>query len=156
MKRKIVVAYSGGLDTSVMIKWLKDRYQAEIITVTGNLGQRKELNGLKEKAYRTGASKVYIVDVTKEFVEEFIFPALKAGALYERAYPMATSLGRPLLSRLLVEVARKEHADFIAHGCTGKGNDQVRFEVSIAALAPEMRVIAPFLSIKSVVRSMPR
>jgi len=143
MKRKIVVAYSGGLDTSVMIKWLKERYQAEIITVTGNLGQRKELNGLKEKAYRTGASKVYIVDVTKEFVEEFIFPALKAGALYERAYPMATSLGRPLLARLLVEVARKEHADFIAHGCTGKGNDQVRFEVSIAALAPEMRVIAP-------------
>jgi len=143
MEKKIVVAYSGGLDTSVMIKWLMDKYRAEIITVTGNLGQRKELNGLQEKAYTTGASKVYIKDLTKEFVEEFIFPALKAGALYERAYPMATSLGRPLLARLLVDVARREKSDFIAHGCTGKGNDQVRFEVSIAALAPDMKVIAP-------------
>lgn len=141
--KKIVVAYSGGLDTSVMIKWLMDTYNAEIITATGNLGQRKELKGLREKAYNTGASKVYIKDLTKEFVERYVFPALKAGALYEKSYPLATSLGRPLLAKFLVEVARREKADAVAHGCTGKGNDQVRFEVSIAALAPGLRVIAP-------------
>ena len=140
---KIVVAYSGGLDTSVMVKWLKEKYQAEIITATGNLGQEKELIGVEEKALKTGASQAFIEDLTGEFVQDFIFPALKAGALYERAYPMATSLGRPLLSKMLVDVARKTGATVIAHGCTGKGNDQVRFEVSIAALAPDINVIAP-------------
>lgn len=142
-KPKIVVAYSGGLDTSVMVRWLKEKYQAEIITATGNLGQEKELKGVREKALRTGASKVYIRDLTEEFVEQYCFPALRAGALYERAYPMATALGRPLIAKMLVDVARSEQADMIAHGCSGKGNDQVRFEVSIGALAPDCTVIAP-------------
>jgi argininosuccinate synthase len=142
-KTKIVVAYSGGLDTSVMVKWLIETFKAEVITVTGNLGQQKELSGVQEKAYTTGASKAYLVDLTEEFVTDYIYPALKAGAMYEQAYPMATSLGRPLLSKLMVEIARKEGATIIAHGCTGKGNDQVRFEVSIAALAPDLKVIAP-------------
>ena len=140
---KIVLAYSGGLDTSVMIKWLKEKYNAEVITATGNLGQKKELIGLTEKAYQTGASKVYIDDLTEEFVLNYVFPALKAGALYERAYPLATALGRPLLAKYMVEIAEKENADYIAHGCTGKGNDQVRFEVSINALAPDINIIAP-------------
>lgn len=143
MKTKIVVAYSGGLDTSVMVRWLMEQYNAEIITATGNLGQQKELAGLREKAYKTGATKVYIKDLTKEFIDEYVFPALKAGALYEQSYPMATSLGRPLLAKFMVEVAQREKADMVAHGCTGKGNDQVRFEVSIAALAPGIKVIAP-------------
>ena len=142
-KTKIVVAYSGGLDTSVMIKWLMEKYDAEVITATGNLGQRKELTGVEQKAYATGASRVYIRDLTREFVEGYVFPALKAGALYEKAYPLATSLGRPLLAKLLVDVARKEGATTVAHGCTGKGNDQVRFEVSVAALAPDLKVLAP-------------
>ena len=142
-KAKIVVAYSGGLDTSVMVKWLMDKYDAEIVTATGNLGQKKELVGLEEKAKKTGVSKIYIEDLTEEFVRDFIFPALKAGALYEGAYPMATSLGRPLLAKMLADVARKEGATMVAHGCTGKGNDQVRFEVSIAALAPDLKVLAP-------------
>ncbi len=142
-KQKIVVAYSGGLDTSVMVKWLMEKYDAEIITATGNLGQKKELTGLREKAEKTGVQKIYIEDLTLEFVEEYIFPALKAGALYEKSYPMATSLGRPLLAKMLVDVARKEGAAMVAHGCTGKGNDQVRFEVSVAALAPDLKVLAP-------------
>ena len=142
-KNKIVVAYSGGLDTSVMVKWLKDNYDAEIVTFTGNLGQTKELVGLEEKALYSGASKVYIKDLTKEFLEEYAFPALKAGALYEEAYPMACSLGRPLLAKTLVEIARKEGANMVAHGCTGKGNDQVRFEVSVGALAPDLKNLAP-------------
>jgi len=140
---KIVVAYSGGLDTSVMVKWLKDKYDAEIITYTGDLGQRKELVGLEEKARKTGASGVYIEDLKEEFVTNYIFPALKAGALYEGAYLMATALGRPLLAKRLVEVAEKEGATVVAHGCTGKGNDQVRFEVSVGALNPSLKVIAP-------------
>ncbi|MFI5145003.1 MAG: argininosuccinate synthase [Ignavibacteria bacterium] len=140
---KIVVAYSGGLDTSVMIKWLKDKFDAEIITATGNLGQNMEIRGLEEKAKRTGASKVYISDLTNEFVNGYIFPALRASALYEGSYPLATALGRPLLAKYLVSVARKENADMIVHGCTGKGNDQVRFEVSISALAPDIKVLAP-------------
>jgi argininosuccinate synthase len=142
-KQKIVVAYSGGLDTSVMVKWLMNKYDAEIITATGNLGQKKELVGVEEKAKKTGVSKVYIQDRTKEFVEDYVFPALRAGALYEGVYPMATSLGRPLLAKMLVEVARREGATMVAHGCTGKGNDQVRFEVSIGALAPDLKVLAP-------------
>jgi argininosuccinate synthase len=142
-KQKIVVAYSGGLDTSVMVRWLSQRWNAEIITVTGDLGQAKELHGVQEKAYKTGAVKAFVVDVKREFLEQYVFPALKAGALYEKTYPMATSLGRPLLAKLLVDVARREGATMVAHGCTGKGNDQVRFEVSVAALAPELKVLAP-------------
>ena len=140
---KIAVAYSGGLDTSVIVKWLKDKYNAEIITVTGNLGQKKELIGVPEKAYASGAKKVFMQNLEQEFVYDYIFPALKAGALYEHNYPMATSLGRPLLAKALVEVAKREHCTHVAHGCTGKGNDQVRFEVSVMALAPEMKVLAP-------------
>ncbi len=142
-KHKIAVAYSGGLDTSVIVKWLQEKYDADVITVTGNLGQKKELSGVPEKAYKTGAKKVYVQDLRDEFVEGYIFPALKAGALYEYTYPMATSLGRPLLAKALVEVARRERCTAVAHGCTGKGNDQVRFEASIAALAPELKVLAP-------------
>jgi len=142
-KEKIAVAYSGGLDTSVIVKWLQEKYDADVITVTGNLGQQKELEGVAEKAYKTGAKKVYIQDLKKEFVEDYIFPAIRAGALYEHVYPMATSLGRPLLAKALVDVARREKCTAVAHGCTGKGNDQVRFEVSVMALAPELKVLAP-------------
>ena len=142
-KKKIVVAYSGGLDTSVMVKWLCEKYDAEIITVTGNLGQGAELEGLEEKAALTGASKSYIVDLKKEFVTNYVWKALKAGALYENAYPMATAIGRPLLAKLMVDVAIKEGADIVAHGCTGKGNDQVRFEVGIQTLAPQLEILAP-------------
>lgn len=142
-KQKIVVAYSGGLDTSVMVHWLKDHYDADIITCTGNLGQTKESASLHEKATSAGASKVHYLDLRKEFLEEYAFPALQAGALYEEAYPLATSIGRPLLAKTMVEIARKEGATMIAHGCTGKGNDQVRFEVSIGALAPDIKVLAP-------------
>jgi argininosuccinate synthase len=142
-KQRIAVAYSGGLDTSVIVKWLQENYNADVITVTGNLGQKKELSGVPEKAYKTGAKKVYVQDLREEFIEGYVFPALKAGALYEYSYPMATSLGRPLLAKALVEVARRERCTAVAHGCTGKGNDQVRFEASIAALAPELKVLAP-------------
>jgi argininosuccinate synthase len=143
MQQRIVVAYSGGLDTSVMVRWLKEKWNAEIITFTGDLGQKKELIGLEAKALATGAVKAYIMDLRREFLEEYVWPTLKAGALYEKAYPMATSIGRPLLAKKLVEVARTEGATMVAHGCTGKGNDQVRFEVSVAALAPDMKSIAP-------------
>jgi len=142
-KQRIAVAYSGGLDTSVIVNWLKERYNAEIVTVTGNLGQRKELAGLAEKAYKTGATKVYIQDLREEFVEEYLWRSLKAGALYEHTYPMATSIGRPLLAKALVDVARRERCTAVAHGCTGKGNDQVRFEAAVAALAPDLTVLAP-------------
>jgi argininosuccinate synthase len=145
-KEKIVVAYSGGLDTSVMVRWLIDTMGAEIITFTGDLGYSRELNGVKEKALSTGALRAYVSDLKKEFVNHYVFPALKAGALYEKTYPMATSLGRPLLAQKLVEVARKENATMVAHGCTGKGNDQVRFEVSVAALAPDLKIVAPLRS----------
>jgi argininosuccinate synthase len=142
-KQRIAVAYSGGLDTSVIVKWLQEKYNADVITVTGNLGQKKELTGVPEKAYKTGAKKVYVQDLRDEFVEDYIFPALRAGALYEFTYPMATSIGRPLLAKSLVEVARRERCTAVAHGCTGKGNDQVRFEAAIAALAPDLKVLAP-------------
>ncbi|RJP62713.1 MAG: argininosuccinate synthase [Ignavibacteriales bacterium] len=142
-KKKIVVAYSGGLDTSVMVKWLNDKFDAEIITATGNLGQRAELEGLEEKAIKTGAVKAVIKDLRHEFVTEYIWKALKAGALYEGEYPMATAIGRPLLAKMLVDIANAEGADYVAHGCTGKGNDQVRFEVGVQTLAPSLGIIAP-------------
>jgi argininosuccinate synthase len=142
-KVKIAVAYSGGLDTSIMVKWLREKYDAEIITVTGDLGQRAELEGLEEKAKMTGAAKSYILDLRNEFLTEYVWTALKAGALYEGQYPMACAIGRPLLAKTLAEVALKEGADYVAHGCTGKGNDQVRFEVGIQTLAPGMKIIAP-------------
>jgi len=141
--KKIVVAYSGGLDTSVMVHWLKNKYDAELITVTGNLGQKDELENLEEKAKLTGASKSYILDLQKEFITEYVWKALKAGALYEGQYPMATAIGRPLLVKLMVDIALAEGADTIAHGCTGKGNDQVRFEVGIQTLAPHLKILAP-------------
>ena len=141
--KKIVVAYSGGLDTSVMVKWLSEKYDAEIIAVTGDLGQKSELVGLKEKAIKTGASKVHVIDLKEEFIKEYAFKALKAGALYENEYPMGCSIGRPLLAKMLVDVAIKEGADTIAHGATGKGNDQVRFEVGIQSLAPHIKILAP-------------
>lgn len=142
-KHKIVVAYSGGLDTSVMVKWLAEKYDAEIITATGDLGQRQELEGLEEKAKKTGAAKSVILDLREEFLTQYVWKALKAGALYEGSYPMATSIGRPLLAKMLADVAIAEGADMVAHGCTGKGNDQVRFEVGIQTLAPHLNVLAP-------------
>ena len=142
-KEKIAIAYSGGLDTSVMIKWLKDKYDADIVAVTGNLGQQKEIENLEEKAVATGASDFSFLDLRKTFVEEYIWPALKAGALYEDVYPLATALGRPLLAKALVDVALSENCTMLAHGCTGKGNDQVRFEVTFASLAPHLKVLAP-------------
>lgn len=141
--KKIVVAYSGGLDTSVMVKWLSEKYDAEIIAVTGDLGQKGELVGLEEKALKTGASKIRIIDLKEEFIQQYAWKALKAGALYEGEYPMGCSIGRPLLAKMLVDVAIEEGADTIAHGATGKGNDQVRFEVGIQALAPHLKVLAP-------------
>ena len=144
--KKIVVAYSGGLDTSVMVKWLKEKYDAEIITVTGNLGQSKEIENLEQKAKMTGASKCFIYDLKKEFIEDYAFKALKASALYEGEYPLATAIGRPLLAKLMVDVANKVGADAIAHGCTGKGNDQVRFELGAYALNPDIKIVAPWRS----------
>jgi argininosuccinate synthase len=140
---KIALAYSGGLDTSVMVRWLQERYDAEVVTVTGDLGQKKELIGVEEKARALGVKEAYILDLRDEFVNGYVFPALKAGALYEGIYPMATALGRPLLAKALVEAALREGCNAVAHGCTGKGNDQVRFEAAVAALAPELRVLAP-------------
>jgi argininosuccinate synthase len=142
-KTKIVVAYSGGLDTSVIVKWLKDKYDADIITFTGNLGQKAELEGLEEKAIKTGASKAIVMDLQEEFVSEYVWKALKAGALYEGEYPLACAIGRPLLAKKLAEVAIQEGAEYVAHGCTGKGNDQVRFEVGVNSLAPHLKVLAP-------------
>ncbi|MDI6736720.1 MAG: argininosuccinate synthase [bacterium] len=146
--KKIVLSYSGGLDTSVMIKWLKEHYEAkacpvEVIALAVDLGQGEDFEKLRTKAIASGAAKIYIEDVQQEFIEEFIFPALKSNAIYEGKYLLATSLSRPLIAKKLVEVAKKENASILAHGCTGKGNDQVRFEVTIAALAPELEVLAP-------------
>lgn len=141
--KKVVLAYSGGLDTSVIIPWLKENYGCEIIAVAGNVGQESELEGLKEKAIASGASKIYVADLVDEFVDDFVFPAVKAGAKYE-TYLLGTALARPLIAKSLVEIAIKEGADAIVHGCTGKGNDQVRFELAIKALAPDMKIIAPW------------
>ena len=149
--KKVVLAYSGGLDTSIIIPWLKENYDnCEVIAVSGNVGQADELEGLEEKALATGASKLYIEDLTDEFVDDFIIPTVKAGALYEK-YMLGTSFARPVIAKRLVEIAKKEGADAICHGCTGKGNDQVRFELAIKAFAPDMKIIAPWRewSIKS-------
>lgn len=140
---RVALAYSGGLDTSVIARWLVEKYGVEVITVTGNLGQKKELVDIEAKAKAAGASGSYILDLADEFVDDYVFPALKAGALYEGIYPMATSLGRPLLAKGLVEIARKTGCDAVAHGCTGKGNDQVRFEAAVSALAPDLEIVAP-------------
>lgn len=143
--KKIVLAYSGGLDTSIMIHWLKENYDnPEIIAVSGDVGQADELDGLEEKALKTGASKCYILDLKDEFVEDYIFPCLKADAKYEDVYLLGTAFARPLIAKGLVDIAIKEGADAICHGCTGKGNDQVRFELAIKAFAPNMPIIAPW------------
>ena len=141
---KIVLAYSGGLDTSVLLSWIKEHYDAEMIAFCANIGQEEELQGLEQKAKRTGASKVYIVDLQAEFARDFIFPMIQASAVYESQYFLGTSIARPLIAKGMIDVARKEKADALAHGATGKGNDQVRFELTAAALAPELEVIAPW------------
>jgi argininosuccinate synthase len=141
---KIVVAYSGGLDTSVILKWIKEKYTAEVIAFCADIGQEEELDGLEEKALKTGASKCYIDDLQEEFARDFIFPLFQASALYENQYYLGTSIARPLIAKRMVEIARAEGANAIAHGATGKGNDQVRFELTAAALAPEVEVIAPW------------
>ncbi|MFW5791612.1 MAG: argininosuccinate synthase [Desulfohalobiaceae bacterium] len=142
--RKVVLAYSGGLDTSVILKWIKNTYACEVITLTADLGQEEELDGIEDKALATGASKAFIDDLQEEFAREFIFPAFRAGALYEGRYLLGTALARPLIARRLVEIARQEGAQAVAHGATGKGNDQVRFELAALALAPELKTIAPW------------
>ena len=141
---KIVLAYSGGLDTSVILKWLKENYQAEIIAFAADVGQAEELKGLKKKALATGASKIYVDDLQAEFAKDFIFPMMRANAIYEGQYFLGTSIARPLIAKRMVEIALKEGAAAIAHGATGKGNDQVRFELAAAALAPDLQVIAPW------------
>jgi argininosuccinate synthase len=141
---KIVLAYSGGLDTSIILRWLQENYQAEIIAFCADIGQEEELDGLEAKTLKTGASKCIIEDLREEFARNFIFPMLQAGAIYEGQYFLGTSIARPLIAKRMVEIARAEKADAIAHGATGKGNDQVRFELTAAALAPELRVIAPW------------
>lgn len=141
---KVVLAYSGGLDTSIIISWLKENYGCEVICVVGNVGQSNELVGLEEKAIKTGASKCYIEDLTKEFVEEYIFPTIQANAIYEGKYLLGTSFARPIIGKRMIEIAIAEGADAICHGCTGKGNDQVRFELAIKAFAPDMKIIAPW------------
>lgn len=143
--KKVVLAYSGGLDTSIIIPWLKENYNnCEVIAVSGDVGQGTELDGLEEKAIKTGASKLYVEDLKKEFVEDYIFPTMKAGAVYEKDYLLGTSFARPLIAKRLVEIALAEGADAICHGCTGKGNDQVRFELAIKKFAPSMKIIAPW------------
>ncbi len=143
MRRKIVLAYSGGLDTSVLLKWLQEKYEADVITVTLDVGQKEDLAAIEEKAKKLGVLNHYSLDTKQEFVENYVFPAIKANALYEEKYPVSTALSRPLIAEKLVQIAEKEGADAIAHGCTGKGNDQVRIEVTAKALAPELSVIAP-------------
>ncbi len=143
-KEKVVLAYSGGLDTSIIIPWLKENYDYEVIAVAADVGQGEELDPLNEKAIKTGASKIYIEDLKDDFIENYIYPTLKAGAVYEGEYLLGTSFARPCIAKRIVEIAKQEGATAIAHGCTGKGNDQVRFELTIKALAPEMKIIAPW------------
>src|SRR6185436_4326057 len=141
---KIVLAYSGGLDTSVLLSWIKETYNAEMIAFCADLGQEEELKGLEAKARKSGATGVYIDDLQEEFARDFIFPMIQANAIYEGQYYLGTSIARPLIAKRMVEIARAEGADAVAHGATGKGNDQVRFELTAAALAPELEVIAPW------------
>ena len=141
---KVVLAYSGGLDTSVILQWLKETYKAEVIAFAANIGQEEELSGLRQKALKTGASKIYIDDLRQEFARDFIFPMLRAGAVYESGYLLGTSIARPLIAKRMVEIARENKADAISHGATGKGNDQVRFELTAYALKPDIQVIAPW------------
>ncbi|OGO02552.1 MAG: argininosuccinate synthase [Chloroflexi bacterium RBG_13_53_26] len=143
MAEKVVLAYSGGLDTSVAIRWIKEKYNMDVIAVTADVGGDKDLGAVREKALKVGAVKALVIDAREDFVDHFAFPALQADAIYQGVYPLATALSRPLIARLLVDVAEKEGASAVAHGCTGKGNDQVRIDVSVAALAPHLRVIAP-------------
>jgi argininosuccinate synthase len=143
-KKKVVLAYSGGLDTSIMIPWLKENYDCDVIAMCANLGQADELTGLEEKALKTGASKVYIEDLRQEFIANYIYPTLRSGAKFEREYLLGTSFGRPLIAKRQVEIAAKEGATLVAHGATGKGNDQVRFELTYMALNPELQIIAPW------------
>ena len=142
--KKVVLAYSGGLDTSVILKWLVETYACQVVTMTADLGQEEDLRGVEEKALRTGASKAYVEDLREEFARDYVFPMLRSGVVYEGRYLLGTSIARPLIARRLVEIARAEGADALAHGATGKGNDQVRFELAATALAPELRVIAPW------------
>ena len=142
--KKVVLAYSGGLDTSIIIPWLKENYGCEVIACAVDVGQGEELAPLRKKAIRTGASKIYIIDAKKEFVEDFIFPVLKAGAVYEGRYLLGTSFARPVIAKKIVDIAKKEKADAVCHGATGKGNDQVRFELTFKALMPEVKIIAPW------------
>lgn len=143
-KMKIVLAYSGGLDTTIIIPWLKENYNCEVIAVAADVGQGEELAPLREKAIKSGASSIYIEDLTEEFVRDYVFPTLQAGAVYEGKYLLGTSFARPVIAKRLVEIAEREGAEAICHGCTGKGNDQVRFELSIKALSPDMKIIAPW------------
>lgn len=142
--KKIVLAYSGGLDTSVILKWLKEKYNAEVIAFCADLGQDDELKDVRKKALATGASKVYVEDIREEFVRDFVFPIFKANAIYEGTYLLGTSIARPLIAKKQIEIARREKADAVAHGCTGKGNDQVRFELTFSALMPQIKIIAPW------------
>ncbi len=144
MKNKVVLAYSGGLDTSIMIPWLKENYDCDVIAMCANLGQADELDGLEEKALQTGASKVFIEDLRDEFITQYIYPTLRAGAIYEHHYLLGTSFGRPLIAKRQVEIAQQEGATMVAHGATGKGNDQVRFELTFMALDPNLKIIAPW------------
>ncbi len=142
-KEKVILAYSGGLDTSIIIPWLKENYDYEVIAMAGDVGQGEELSPLNEKAIKTGASKIYIEDLREVFITDYIWPTLKAGAAYEGKYLLGTSFARPIIAKRMVEIARKEGATAIAHGATGKGNDQVRFELTVKALAPDLKIIAP-------------
>lgn len=144
MKEKVVLAYSGGLDTSIIIPWLKENYDLDIVAACINVGQEDDMEQVEKKAIKSGAVKVYVENVVEEFVRDYVFPSIKANAVYEDKYLMGTSIARPLIAKKLVEIAKKEGAKYIAHGCTGKGNDQVRFETTMAALAPEIKVIAPW------------
>ena len=142
--KKCVLAYSGGLDTSIIVPWLRNNYHCEVICFCANLGQTDELDGLEEKALASGASKVYVEDLRAEFLTDYAFPAMQAGAVYERDYLLGTSMARPLIAKRMVEVAEMEGADAVAHGATGKGNDQVRFELTVMALNPRLTIIAPW------------
>lgn len=145
-KEKVVLAYSGGLDTSIILTWLKDTFDYEVIAVCCNAGQTEDFDAIEKKAYKTGAAKTYVIDIRREFIVDYVWPTLKAGAIYENDYLLGTSMARPLMAQKLVEIAKQEGAYYIAHGCTGKGNDQVRFETTIKALDPAIKIIAPWRS----------